>query len=161
MPPRSRSSPIPSRRISTACPTARSCPFRHDQQHAAGDDCGDAGPERDVDRPLFLHRQVEAADLQLVTFLRIAEFPVRESGDAGHDQKDGDDPETTHDQSLRPDRRPVKRRTTKSRSTAPMNATIRLPTSPPPSSAPTARKSQAPTNAPMTPTTMSPRRPKP
>src|ERR1019366_5124528 len=112
--------------------------FRDEEQQASCNNRRDAGPERDVDRLLFLHRQLDRAEVYVVRGFRIREFPVYESGDSGHNQKDRDNLERTQDHDLR--ERPVKRRTMKSRSTAPMNATIRLPISPPPRFAPTALK---------------------
>src|SRR6185436_1244162 len=138
-----------------------SAALRYGEEDAAGNDRGDADPQRHVDGALFLQRQIERADLCLVRRFRVREFPVHQSGDAGHDQQNGYDLERAHDHNLRPSRRPVKRRTTKRRITAPMKATKRLPSSPCPKSIPVFRKRYPPRNEPMTPTMMSPIRPKP
>src|ERR1051325_8348055 len=131
------------------------------EQEAAGHDRGDARPQRYVDGLFFLDRQIDGAELRLVRRLRVREFPVHDAGDAGDDQHDGNDLQGAHDHNLRPSRRPAKRRTTKRRRTAPMKATIRLPSSPCPISTPVFRSRYPPRNDPAMPTMMSPMRPKP
>src|SRR5678816_1948361 len=61
-------------------------PAAAEQQHAAQNDRADASPHRDVDGLLFLDRQLDRADLGLVTFLGVTEAAVCESKRAADDQ---------------------------------------------------------------------------
>ena len=45
-------------------------------------------PDRDVDRLVVFHRQLQRTDLGRMGFLRVAETAVHEAQNAGHDQRD-------------------------------------------------------------------------
>src|SRR5512147_2462503 len=51
----------------------------HQEKETAGHDRTDAGPDRNIDRLLVLHRQLERADRGLVGLLRVAELAVCQS----------------------------------------------------------------------------------
>src|SRR5437879_3616107 len=69
---------------------------RHQQQESADDNRPDAGPDRNVDGLLVLHRQLERADLGLVGLLRVTKAAVHQPQDAGRDQYDSDDLDGAH-----------------------------------------------------------------
>src|SRR5688572_27678068 len=82
-------------------PALRLRPFWNQQQQSAGDDGGDARPQRHIDRLLFLHRELDGTEIHFVGCFGVAELPVNDPEDSGHDQDNGYDFDTTHISSAR------------------------------------------------------------
>src|SRR5436190_5403471 len=60
-------------------------------------DGGDACPDGNVDRPLLLDTEIEAANRDLMRRLRIRESAVNQGRDSGDDEKDCGNFESAHD----------------------------------------------------------------
>src|SRR5580765_4555705 len=67
-----------------------------EQQRASTDDRGNPCPLRNVDRFLFLDRQLDRTDLRLVRVLGVAEAAVGEAECPGDDQYEGGDAHASH-----------------------------------------------------------------
>src|SRR5579863_652826 len=74
----------------------RSAALASKQQHPTEHDCADTGPDRHIDRLLFLHRELNGTDLGLVIFLGVAKTAVRQTQGSADNQHECQDSNSIH-----------------------------------------------------------------